>query len=102
VVAEPERSTPIIQKPTTGQPCARFEVFSMMKFQIGFLWVVTPCSKVVGYHAASTFWAKWLRCGGSMALRNVCILPHHYMVSKARRSRPEFWATSNYHCHNQS
>jgi hypothetical protein len=30
------------------------------------------------------FWVVTLEDGGSMFLRNVCILPHHYTVSQPR------------------
>jgi hypothetical protein len=47
----------------------------MTKIQVMIFWVVTLCSDV-GYHPED---------GGSMILRNVYVLPHHYMLSQPRR-----------------
>jgi hypothetical protein len=44
---------------------ARFEAFMAVKVQVKVFWVVIPCNIVVG----------------TIALRNIVILPHHYTVS---------------------
>jgi hypothetical protein len=50
-----------------------------MNFQIVVLYVMTPCSDVVGYHPED---------GGTMVLRNGDML-HHYKVSQHRKPKPE-------------
>jgi hypothetical protein len=48
---------------------ARLEIFMVMKIQVMVFWVMTMGKD-----------------GGTMALQNIKILPHHYTVSKSRPS----------------
>jgi len=61
-------------------------------------WVVTLCSDLVGYHITvrcHKLYSFHPESGGSMVLRNVVILPHHYTVSSPWRWRqhgpPKRW-----------
>jgi len=56
-----------------------------MKTQIEIFRVVTPCSGVIGYHRRGDV------TGGSMILRNVCILPQHYTASQSSSPRLDSW-----------
>jgi hypothetical protein len=44
---------------------------------VDFLWVVTPCSGVVGYHHFGGTYSLHPEDGCRMVLRNVGIIPHH-------------------------
>jgi hypothetical protein len=55
---------------------ARLEVFTAMKIQIEVFWFVMPCSDVVGYKSFGVS-EPHPQDGGSMAIRNVGILPHY-------------------------
>jgi len=61
-----------------------------MFFQAEVVWVMTPCSVVVGY--------QYDEDGGSMDLWNVGILPQHYTASQLRKLRLEtslLWKPQN-------
>jgi len=80
---------------------ARVEVLTAMNVHVVILWIATPCSLVVAYqgfggpfclhlldcdtmyYVASIFTSPWR--WSNMALRNVDILPHHYMAPQPRR-----------------
>jgi hypothetical protein len=66
---------------------AKFEVFTAVKTQVEVFWVVTLCS-------VSIFTLQ-REDGGSMVLRNVDILPHHYTASQPRRPRHACISLSN-------
>jgi hypothetical protein len=58
-----------------------------VSLQVEVLWVVTPCSDVVGYQPLGG--GLWLHAPGdgvSTVLRNVGILPHHYTASQPRKT----------------
>jgi hypothetical protein len=59
---------------------AKFEVFTAVEIEVEFLWVRTPRNVVVGYNL-STLRPLYLDDGGNKVLRNVGILPQHYMAS---------------------
>jgi len=62
------------------------------------LWVMTPCSDVVGYQSLG--WSCCLHIHhedeGSIAHRNVAIIPQHYGVSKHRIQRLVCQATNKH------
>jgi hypothetical protein len=59
-------------------PLTRLDIFMVMIYVV--FWVVMPCSVMVWYQCVrrSCCWSE--DDGGSMALQNVGILPHQYMV----------------------
>jgi hypothetical protein len=54
-----------------GHDFASFEAFTAVTFQVEVVWVVTPCSVVVGYHRF-----RGPRC--------LYLYPQHYMASQPR------------------
>jgi hypothetical protein len=69
----------------------KFEIFTAVKIQVKVFWVVMPCSIVVGYQCFRPCCLNLQGdVGGIMVLKNVGILPQHYMVSQPRRPQPEY------------
>jgi hypothetical protein len=68
----------------------RGEVFTAVKIQVDFFWVVTQCSDVLGYQLFSgqcCLHLHYSEAGGSMVLRNFVIVPEYYTALQPGRTR---------------
>jgi len=66
----------------------KIEIFVLLRWveiQVEVVWVVTPCSVVVGYRCC----LHHPEDGGTMDLRNVGIISQHYTALQSRTPRHE-------------
>jgi len=65
----------------TTNSFARYEVLSVMKIHVVVIWIITPCSVVLGQQLFGVPCCLYLQAEdtGSMVIRSV-ILPHHYSL----------------------